>query len=286
MTGFGSAAESGEFGRLTVEVRGVNHRFLDVHVRLPRDMASAEPKIRELVGGHAKRGRVEVSVWLAPSSDLLASSLSPERLRPLSDALGALATSLGLEGGLRLETLVMLRDLVSPGGGPMGLERAWAILAAPVDRALADFAAMREREGRALVEDAKALLESLDRGVSRIAEQAPLLVKEQAAALTARVRDLAAGVDVAPDRLAQEIALLADRMDVREELTRLKSHLQQAGELLAGRGGGRKLDFLVQELFREANTVGSKLQGGALTKQVVQMKSEVEQLREQVQNLE
>lgn len=286
MTGFGSATATGEFGRISVEVRGVNHRFLDVHVRLPRDMAAAEPKIREAVEKHAKRGRVEVSVWLTPPNDLLAGSLDPERLRPLREALSALAASLGLADEVKLETLLALRELAAPGGGPLGAERSWEILAEPVDKALADFATMREREGEALVADARVLLDGIERCAAVLAERAPSIAEEQGRALAARISELARGVEIAPERLAQEVALIADRSDVREELTRLKSHLAQARQLLRGRHVGRKLDFLVQELFREANTTGSKLSNAATTQEIVQMKSHIEQLREQVQNLE
>ena len=286
MTGFGSASAVGELGRVTVEVRGVNHRFLDVHVRLPRDMTAAEPKIREAVERHAKRGRVEVSVWVTPAGDLLEGSLNPARLRPLREALATLAESLGLTDDLKLETLLALRELATPNGGPLGAARSWEILGELVDRALADFAAMREREGAALAADARRLLDTVESVAAQLAERSPKLVEAQGEALAQRVRQLAAGIDVAPDRLAQEIALLADRSDVREELTRLASHIQQARDLLRHRHVGRKLDFLVQELFREANTAGTKLQGVAMTAEVVQMKAAIEQLREQVQNLE
>lgn len=286
MTGFGSATASGDYGRVSVEVRGVNHRFLDLHVRLPRDMASAEPKIREVVEKHVKRGRVEVSVWLTPPGDLLAGSLAPERLRPLREALASLAASLGMADDVRLETLLALRELAAPNGGPLGAERSWEILAEPVDKALADFAGMREREGEALVADARVLLDGIERCAAVLAERAPSIAEEQGRALAARIAELARGVEIDPQRLAQEVALIADRSDVREELTRLKSHLAQARQLLRGRHVGRKLDFLVQELFREANTTGSKLSNVATTQEVVQMKSHIEQLREQVQNLE
>lgn len=286
MTGFGSATALGELGRVTVEVRGVNHRFLDVHVRLPRDMTAAEPKIREAVERHVKRGRVEVSVWVTPAGDLLAGTLDPERMRPLRDALATLARSLGLADDLRLETLLALRELAAPSGGPLGAERSWAVVGGLVEQALGDFAAMREREAAALVADARRLLDTIESVAAQLAERAPRLVEAQGEALAQRVRQLAAGVDVAPERLAQEIALLADRSDVREELTRLASHVQQARDLLRQRHVGRKLDFLVQELFREANTAGTKLQGVAMTAEIVQMKAAIEQLREQVQNLE
>ena len=287
MTGFGSAAATTVDGRITVEVRGVNHRYLDVHVRLPREMAAAETGIREAVRKGARRGRVDVTVWWIPARDPAVAVLDAEHLRPIQEVLERAVRDLGLSDAVTLDAILRARDAATTAVQPIDEKRCRALVRKPLEEALAGFDGMRRTEGASLVVDARKLLTSLEKHVARIAKAAPRIVAEHGRKLTARVRDLLDGEPVSPERMTQEIALLAERMDVREELTRLGSHVQQArGILDAGREGGRKLDFLVQEMLRETNTIGSKLAGRAATREVVAMKAAIEKLREQIQNLE
>jgi uncharacterized protein (TIGR00255 family) len=286
MTGFGAADGDVAGGRLRLEIRSVNHRHLSVQLKVPGQLADAEGAIRERLRSHFERGHVTISGrWLEEPSQADAVSVDVARARALVGALRTLGRSLKLAGRVDLATVARLPDVVRvarPEVAPDG-----AAVLDLLDRAARACVAAREREGVALCADLEARLSTLAELARQIAAAAPERVVRERDRLAAAVRELAGGVAVDQGRLSQEIAYLADRLDITEELVRLESHLAAMREALTDRGAaGRRLGFLLQELGREVNTVGSKANDAAIAATVITMKTELEKLREQVENLE
>ncbi len=287
MTGFGAGHGAAGGEELDVEIRSVNHKFCEVKVRLPRELAALEIEIAKAVKERLARGGVEVAVrrpgpgaGLAPRVDVALAESYARAFHEIQARLGlpgavTLADVLAADGVVRLE-----ERSVSPEAAREALRRA---LGAALD-ALSE---MRAREGEALARDLAARLDLIEASVARVEILVPQVVEHHRARLAERVLELTRGIALDPARLAQEVALLADRTDVTEEMTRLRSHLAQARALLGlAEPAGRKLDFLVQEMHREVNTIGSKAQSAEIAAIVVAMKAEVERMREQVQNVE
>lgn len=287
MTGFGSS--SGEFaGRtLTVEVKSVNNRFREVVTRIPKVCAPLEESIKKLVTARVERGRVDLWVQL-DDRELKKRSIKvdfefAEEVRAL---LSQLRDRLYLEGPITLDQILSLGVLGQEEDTP-ALEELWAALTPLVEEAVGGLVTMREAEGHNLAGDLEGRLQRLgvcNRKVEELASSAPDVLLEK---LQNRLSELGAGVKVDQTRLAQEVALLADRADITEEVVRFNSHLSRFAEILARDGAaGRRLDFLLQEMGREVNTMGSKAQDLEVTGLVLDMKAELEKLREQVQNIE
>jgi uncharacterized protein (TIGR00255 family) len=287
MTGFGAGHGAAGGEELDVEVRSVNHKFCEVKVRLPRELAALEIEIAKAVKERLARGGVEVAVrrpgpgaGLAPRVDVALAESYARAFHEIQARLGlpgavTLADVLGADGVVRLEERTVTADAAR--------EAVRRGLGAALD-ALAE---MRAREGEALARDLAARLDLVEASVARVEALVPQVVEHHRARLAERVLELTRGVALDPARLAQEVALLADRTDVTEEVTRLRSHLAQARALLSlAEPAGRKLDFLVQEMHREVNTIGSKAQSAEIAAIVVATKAEVERMREQVQNVE
>ena len=294
MTGY-SRVEVEEAGfALTVSVRGTNHRFLDAQFRLPSRLEALEPVVRGLLKEHIARGHVEISVALTGLG-----STEPEIDRKLLAAYlkgyQTLKQEFGAASEPDLMALLHVPGLMVTGNGEMAAEQVEFIrklLERTVTQALAKLNEMRAREGEALERDVLsrlARLEALRLAVSHLAERAPQYYKQR---LEARVRDLTGSVEIDSARLAQEVAYLASRSDIAEELTRFQSHLDQVRHLLGETSEiGKKLDFLLQEMNREANTLLSKTTdvpevGMEISRQAIEMKTEIEKLREQAQNIE
>lgn len=287
MTGFGSA--SGEFaGRtLSVEVKSVNNRFREVVARMPKVCAPLEEAIKKQVAARVERGRVELWVQL-DDRDLKKRSIRVdfEFANEVHTLLSRLRERLSLEGPITLDQVLSL-GVVGQEEDPPALEELWTALKPIVDEAVSGLMAMREAEGFSLaadLDDRLHRLETCNRKVEELASSAPDILLEK---LQNRLSELGAGVKVDQTRLAQEVALLADRVDITEEVVRFGSHLGRFSDILAGAGAaGRRLDFLLQEMGREVNTMGSKSQDLEVTGLVLDMKAELEKLREQVQNIE
>jgi uncharacterized protein (TIGR00255 family) len=289
MTGFGQASWQGDGRRLSVEVRSVNQRFLDVKLALPRECQAWEAELRELVSGVADRGKVEVTVFRSGSA---ADDFTVEVNEPMARAaLGgwqALQRKLKLPGTIDIAMLMgrgseLVRIVERRADANADLPRVRALLAA----ALKDFNRAREREGKALAKDMGARLKTLRRLHAALAKRAGALVPELARRLTDRLATLLGKEGINPERLAQEAALLAERADVTEELVRLDSHLTRLGELLRQSAPvGKPIDFLIQEIHREINTIGSKSADLQVTNLTLAAKAEIEKLREQTQNVE
>jgi len=289
MTGFGAAASEdvGPFA-VRVEVRSVNHRHLLVKTRVPGELTFLEGEVERQLKKRLSRGSVTVYIKTTTQRGS-AARINPEALRNYRSELEALTAELGVEEAPSLEALLALPGVIdTPEHGTEEAEELAGPLLELVDEATAKLLEMRETEGRALALDLEKNREALAEIVSRIEGRMPEVVKAHQMNLEKRVNDLLEGrVTVEFSDLAREAALLADRHDVSEEITRLESHLEQLDTFLE-RGGdiGRKLDFLVQEVFREINTIGSKCSDAQVAHWVVDAKTHAERMREQVQNVE
>ncbi len=287
MTGFGAGHGASGGEELDVEVRSVNHKFCEVKVRAPRELAALELDATKLVKDRLARGGVEVSLRRPGSATALAPKVDVALAESYARAFAEIAARLRLSGGPTLSDVIGAEGVVRLEERAVDLDAAREALRAALGAALDALVAMRAREGEALGHDLHGRLSRIEALVARVAELVPAALAAHEARMQERVQELARGVVVDPQRLAQEIAILADRTDVTEEITRLRSHVAQVRALLAsGEPAGRKLDFLVQEMHREVNTIGSKSQSADIAACVVELKAEIERMREQVQTVE
>ena len=291
MTGYGRRQVSRDGREMTVEIKTVNHRFLDISCRMPRVLSFAEDAVRKQIGAALRRGHVDVNVtYLNLRQDAREVRLDEGLVLQYKEVLlNARQIARKERSSIRDEDvtwIVAQPDVVQVTVCEEDQEAVLALLTETVAEALADVTAMRVREGAALAEDLTFHLKEVTRlrdEIAVLAPKVPLIYQEK---LQARIREL--GVqEIDPQRLAQEVALMADRCAIDEELSRLVSHIGQMNATIKAEGEtGRRLDFLTQELNREVNTIGSKASDAEITKLVVAAKSEIEKLREQVQNVE
>ena len=300
MTGFGSAEGKVQGGRLRIEIRSVNHRYYNPQLRLPFELAAAEQPIREHLRQLLDRGHVALSArWLEqprPGGTVL---VDIARARQVVAALKELKKQLRLKGEPDLAFVARHPEVLTlqangegeqagdAAGEGVGVGGVWSELRPVVDAAAREVVAMREGEGQALAVDLMARLEAIEQGAGTVETRAPARLAGEYTRLKKAVTELAAGIQVDEQRLAVEIALLADRVDITEELVRLRTHLAACREALRSDGRvGKQLGFLAQELLREVNTIGSKANDAAITQTVIAMKGELEKFREQLENLE
>ena len=287
MTGFGSGRGAASGEEIAVEVRSVNHKFCEVKVRLPRELSALELEITRVVKDRLARGGIEVTVRRAGPGGSMAPRVDAALAEAYARAYAEVAARLGLHGQVALSDIVAAEGVIRLDDREADLDAGRAATEKALMQALEALGAMRQREGEALRRDLESRLATVEGLVVRVETLAPQAVEHHRARLAERVLELTRGIPLDPGRLAQEIALLAERTDVAEEVTRLRSHVGQARQLLAsGEPAGRKLDFLVQEMHREANTIGSKSQHAEISTVVVALKAEIERMREQVQNVE
>lgn len=288
MTGYGSAKGSVEGQEITVELKSVNNRYLDCSVRLPRNFLFAEDTVKQAVSAGVSRGKVDVFVSAQASQDSgTVVSVNEELARGYRDAVARIAETLGLESGLNAFSLARFPDVLTVERRELNKDKAAAALSEITAKAVEEFNAMREREGERLRRDMLGKLETIEGLVSVVEERSPQTVKEYRGRLEARLRDILADRSLDEQRVITEAAIFADRTAVDEETVRLRSHIAQFRTMLEeGSPIGRKMDFLVQEFNRESNTIGSKCSDASLAKVVVDLKSEIEKIREQLQNVE
>jgi uncharacterized protein (TIGR00255 family) len=287
MTGFGAGHASRDGEEIDVEVRSVNHKFCEVKVRLPRELAALEIEIGRAVKERLARGGVEAAVRRIVSRGAVVPRIDGALAGEYARAFEDLRQRLGLAGPVPLQAVLDAEGVVSLEERATDLEAARAGVVQALGLALDQLTSMRAREGEALARDIGGRLSTIEAAVAQVEQLAPASVEHHRARLHERVQELSRGFTPDPARLAQEVALLADRLDVAEEITRLRSHLAQMRELMAGgEPAGRKMEFLVQEMHREVNTIGSKSQSADIAPRVVAMKAEIERMREQVQNVE
>jgi len=284
MTGFAAVAADLPGLSVAVELRSVNHRYLDVTVKLPDELRALETTLRERLAAALKRGKVECRVALARSVGASAAmAVDPKRVSALADAASEVRQL--VPGAAPLSTAEILRwpgVLIEPAVEADTLAQTVQAL---VDRALAELAAARAREGAKLADVLLARCADIDAQVTRVAPRIPAIHAAYVEKLGARLRE--AGLDANEERLKQELALFATKVDVAEELARLTTHVTEVRRVLAqGGSAGKRLDFLAQELHREANTLGSKSVDAELSQASLELKVAIEQMREQVQNLE
>jgi uncharacterized protein (TIGR00255 family) len=287
MTGFGAGRASSGGEEITVELRSVNQKFCEVKARLPRELAALEPGLVRQVKDRLARGGIDLSLRRTGPGGSMAPRVDGPLAEAYARAYAEVQVRLGLHDPIRLADIVAAEGVIRLDERDTDLDAARGAAEKALGVALEALLAMREREGEALGADLEARLATVLSLVAQVEVLAPQAVEHHRTRLAERVRELTQGMPIDPGRLAQEVALLADRSDVAEEITRLRSHVAQARQLLAGQEpAGRKLDFLVQEMHREVNTIGSKSQHAELSGLVVSLKAEVERMREQVQNVE
>ncbi|MEK7268968.1 MAG: YicC/YloC family endoribonuclease [Nitrospirota bacterium] len=288
MTGYGRRETAWAGGSVVVELRSVNHRFCEVVIRLPKALFSLEEEFKRKIQHRCTRGRTELTTSLLGGKES-GKSLSLDRsvARQYHRLLGDLKRELRLGGTIDVPLLAGFRDIVSVTDQPVADRRLARIVRRLFAGALADLDTMRRREGGALARDARSRLQVIREATASIEARTPQVVQGYYERMKARVEKLLASGLPDPGRLNQELALYADRCDVTEELTRLESHLVQFDAALKSKESvGRTLDFLLQEMGREVNTIGSKANDAEIATRVVYIKGELEKIREQVQNIE
>ena len=288
MTGYGSAKGTVEGQTITVELKSVNNRYLDCSVRLPRNFLFAEDVVKQAVSAGVSRGKVDVFVSAQASQDSgTVVTVNEDLARGYRDAVAHIAETLGLESGLNAFSIARFPDVLTIERRELDRDKAAAALSEITAKAVEEFNAMREREGDRLRRDMLGKIETIEGLVSVVEERSPQTVKEYRERLEARLHDILADRSLDEQRVITEAAIFADRTAVDEETVRLRSHISQFRAMLEeGSPIGRKMDFLVQEFNRESNTIGSKCSDASLAKVVVELKSEIEKIREQLQNVE
>lgn len=287
MTGFGHEEQTAEGITLTVEMRSVNHRYSDVYLRMPKGFHLFEDMVRKIIAGHVTRGKVDVFVTVDRRTDTAQEVVLDEALADsYHQALRRLSERYAIADGITAATLSRFPDVLQVVQRDDS-ERIGELLRQTVEACVRELVTMRGREGERLAESLRENLSEMGRLLAQISRRAPLVVKDFKERLETRIAELVDSQKVDPARLAMEVALFADKCSIDEELVRLESHMAQFGEMLqAGSPIGKKIDFLIQEMNREVNTIGSKSNNLEITQLVVSLKSEVEKMREQIQNIE
>jgi len=288
MTGYGSAAGMSGDISLTVELRSVNNRFLDCSVRMPRMYIFAEDKIKAVVQKYISRGKVDVFVTVDSSkADDVVVSLNEPLAEAYIAAYKKMSDKYGLKNDLSAVSLGRIQDIFTVEKKEIDADAFTADIEAVAAAALENFNAMREVEGGKLRNDILGKLENIENLAAKVEERSPQTVAEYRARLEQKMAEVLATADIDKARIVTEAAIFADKVAVDEELVRLRSHIAQMRDMLDKDGAiGRKLDFLIQEMNREANTTGSKCNDVEITRVVVDIKSEIEKIREQIQNIE
>ena len=288
MTGYGGAKGSAEGLSVSIELKSVNNRYLDVSVKLPRTMLFAEEPIKAAVGRHISRGKVDVFVTVDQSaSDDMEVRVNEPLLKGYIEALSAAAEKFGLQNDMTVMSLCRLPDVLSTDRREIDSSALMTGITEILERALTEYDAMRLREGEKLRDDVLTRLETISRLTGVVEENAPKTVAEYRARLEQKLQEVLATANIDESRVLTEAAIFADKIAVDEETVRLRSHISQLRGLTNGESpAGRKMDFLIQELNREANTIGSKCQNADIAHVVVELKAEIEKIREQIQNVE
>lgn len=288
MTGYGRVETSGQEINVVVEVKSVNHRFLEISLRMPQALFPLELEFKKKIGEKVKRGRIEVFIRLeAQNANGSGSILNLQIARNYFASLQRLKDEFALPDEIGLKTLVGFRDIFSQ---PTEIEIGPDVLKQITDaleQALSVLVHMRREEGASIYRDMKQRVDAIEGSLKIISSRSPQVIIEYQRRLAERIKELAAGYALEEARLAQEVAILAEKSDITEEIVRMHSHIGQFVELLQSvEAEGKKIDFLLQEMNREINTIGSKSSDVEIARQVIEAKSELSKLREQAQNIE
>jgi uncharacterized protein (TIGR00255 family) len=288
MTGFGIGEGETTLGKVVVEIRSVNHRYCDISLKLPRRLNPLEGRIKEMVRAEVARGRVDVFVRLdAKGEGKVQFDVDLSLAEQYFKALQILIEKFGLKGEISLEHLTGAKDLITAKEAVEDVESCWVEIASVLKQAVHDMDRMKQNEGAVLGRDVGQRLDRIAQLIEEVRIHFPLTLKAYQERLKERLRTLLDGTELDPGRFRQEIAYWLERTDITEEMVRAESHLAQFRALLVGAEPvGRKMDFLLQEIHREVNTISSKANEARVSQKVVEVKSELEKIREQVQNIE
>jgi len=288
MTGYGrSEQQNGNFA-CTVEIRSVNNRYIEIHTRLPKHLTAIELSIKKLIKSRCSRGSFDLNVTLHSNESGMDQTIKPnlDLAAQYFEAFKEIKNKLDLEGEIKIDAVFGLKDIIKV--EPLSLDDSQeSMILATVGQALDALNQMRREEGKNLQDDILGRLASVAEMTRSLQQRQPLVIQEHQNRLKEKVKTLSDGIELDPTRLAQEVALLADRCDISEEITRLESHLNQFNALIQSEDPlGRKLEFITQEINREVNTIGSKSADYQISQSVIEIKSLLEKVREQIQNIE
>ncbi len=288
MTGFGRGDAVSTLGKVSVEMKSVNHRYLDMNIKMPRKFNALEGDIRNYIKKYIQRGKVDIYINYEDYSEQNVSikynrAVAKEYLSYFEQ----MSEEFHLENDIRLSKLVSMPEVFNMQQAEEDEESLWNLLKEALDTAVERFLAVRDKEGQQLKEDLLGKLSYMTELVDCVEERYPQILADYRARLTAKMQDILSSSNIDESRIAAEVVIYADKCCVDEETVRLKSHIKQVSEALDSEGSvGRKLDFLVQEMNREANTMLSKSTDGSLTDVAINLKTEIEKVREQIQNIE
>jgi uncharacterized protein (TIGR00255 family) len=287
MTGYGRGTATFEGRQIAVELSSVNRKQAEIALSLPRAFLELEPRVRDEINAHISRGRLTVVVGLHAKSGSRSGAINLTAARAYRDQLESIRKALKLKGEISLDQVLRGSGVLESENVEVVTDKAWPALQKALKTALEQFVKMRKREGETLAADLQKRALALQKSVKTMSVLEPKVMEHHRGALLERAAKAGLEIEASDERLLKEIVFFADRSDISEELTRLRSHLDQfLGHLHKDEPVGRTLDFLLQELFREINTIGNKANFLAISQIVVGMKTELEKLREQVQNIE
>ncbi|MDJ0817242.1 MAG: YicC/YloC family endoribonuclease [Desulfobacterales bacterium] len=289
MTGFAAAEVFDGDLSVSTDIRAVNSRHLDLALRIPAGFSGLEEKIKGLINRKIVRGRLEVKIQIKDATEnAIAFEIDWARAEGMYAAIKTLTDKLGLQNNITVDHLLSVGGIVRPVETVDESEKVWETVETCLERALADLDAMRRKEGEFIANDLFARLDFIESDLAEIEDNSANLIERYQERLMERIAVLTKEtVEIDPARLAQEAAYLADRSDISEEIVRAKSHIEQFRQIMQSKEpGGRKLNFLLQELHREFNTIGSKIGHAETAHRVVEVKAELEKIREQIQNVE
>lgn len=286
MTGFGRAKYDIDGRQYTVEIKSVNNRYCDVSVKIPRSISYLEEKVKAEVSKRVSRGKVDVFITFYNNSTKGKTiKFNNELIGIYIEELKKIANENNIKQDIQVTEMSKFPDVLTIENDE-DEEIIWSELKIPLIEALNNFIEMREVEGKKIYEDIEKRINNIELTVQKISENSTRLIKDYIVKLEARIKELMDTKDIDENRLAMETVIYADKSSVEEEITRLKSHISQFRNLINGNVVGKKIDFLIQEMNRETNTIGSKSSSIDITNMVIDMKTEIEDVREQVQNIE
>ena len=288
MTGYGGSRQTVNNREVSVEIRSVNHRYFELNCRTPREMGFLEEKIKSVVKQRVFRGKVDIYVNIGvDETEQAAVTINHSLASGYVNALRELAERYELSDDISVTAVARYGDIFKVSKPQADEDEVWNNVKPVLDEALENFVSMRQLEGEKLYEDISSRCKTILELVSRVEERSPQTVAEYRNKLTERMNEILSTVTVDEQRIITEAAIFADKVAVAEETVRLRSHFEQFDNILNGEGSvGRKIDFILQEMNREANTIGSKVQDAQLAHIVVDIKAELEKIREQIQNIE
>lgn len=287
MTGFGRGEFTQGASTFSVDIRSVNHRYCDVSVRMPRSMSVLEEKVREFAAEKISRGKVDVYINYSTFGQNSQVKLDTNLARAYMDSLNSLKEMFNIKDDINLSLLTRFPDIMSLETVEQDMEELWLILKEALETAFDTLVEMRKREGERLKNDLLEKLVNVNGFVENIKEKSIGIVDEYKNKLYDRIKELTKDIPIDENRLLTEVAVYADKSSIDEEVVRLESHMQELRKALNLDGPvGKKLDFIIQEMNREVNTIGSKITDLGILNNVISIKTEIEKIREQVQNIE